>query len=369
MFELKKGPTGRIQNLRQVLSAVSRADVLEAISNFSFESAAAFGFADSTDFDLLHEGTAFPPKAVLGLASARAVGRPLTSDEFSGGEKSACFQILRALGFQIEPKQRPNIKPGVPTGASEPCFPFEVGKEYVRLDIFKIIGIEDPGGGNWYTGYTSHGEDWFIFCGVGAAGRTGHDYGNHFDGNDLVWYGKTNASLRNASIQRLLASSRRVYIFCRDDNRKPFKFAGLGTAKHFRDVKPVEVTWELHPITAGPDVIAEEIVAPGPVYEGAKKVITVNAYERDRTARDRCIEHWGLRCVACDFDFGETYGSIGAGFIHVHHLRPISEIGEQYRLDPVEDLRPVCPNCHAMLHRGNPVLSIEKLREIIKKLV
>jgi 5-methylcytosine-specific restriction protein A len=68
-------------------------------------------------------------------------------------------------------------------------------------------------------------------------------------------------------------------------------------------------------------------------------------------------------------DFEETYGQLGRGFIHVHHIVPIATIGKEYKLDPVNDLVPVCPNCHAMLHHGaeGHVLTIEELKEIIKK--
>ncbi len=61
------------------------------------------------------------------------------------------------------------------------------------------------------------------------------------------------------------------------------------------------------------------------------------------------------------FNLGEQYGEIGQGFIHVHHLKQLSDVGEGYEVDPVADLRPVCPNCHAMLHRNNPPLSIDEL--------
>ena len=63
--------------------------------------------------------------------------------------------------------------------------------------------------------------------------------------------------------------------------------------------------------------------------------------------------------------FGIIYGVIGDGYIHVHHLRALSEIREEYVVDPKIDLRPVCPNCHAMLHRRKPMLSIEELKEIL----
>ncbi|RTL88140.1 MAG: hypothetical protein EKK29_06100 [Hyphomicrobiales bacterium] len=110
----------------------------------------------------------------------------------------------------------------------------------------------------------------------------------------------------------------------------------------------------------------EEITAPKAVPEGARKTVVVNAYERNPEARDLCIEKWGVTCSVCDFNFEDAYGEIGNGFIHVHHLIPLSTIGEEYELDPESDLRPVCPNCHAMLHRKKTVLSIEKLKDIIK---
>lgn len=59
------------------------------------------------------------------------------------------------------------------------------------------------------------------------------------------------------------------------------------------------------------------------------------------------------------------YGPEFAGFIHVHHLRPLSGIGGGYVVDPVEDLRPVCPNCHAVIHHGGRLRSIEEVRHLL----
>jgi hypothetical protein len=95
--------------------------------------------------------------------------------------------------------------------------------------------------------------------------------------------------------------------------------------------------------------------------EGATRQVTVNAYERNPAARSDCINHWGYSCVVCGFDFGVRYGLLGRDFIHVHHLLPIATLGGEYTIDPVQDLRPVCPNCHAMLHRTEPPLSIDQL--------
>lgn len=101
------------------------------------------------------------------------------------------------------------------------------------------------------------------------------------------------------------------------------------------------------------------------LVEGAKKQITVNVYERNTRARQLCIEKYGYQCCVCDFNFEEYYGEVGKGFIEVHHLIPLSEVRKEYEVDPVNDLRPLCSNCHVMIHRGN--FSIEELRNRIRK--
>jgi len=112
---------------------------------------------------------------------------------------------------------------------------------------------------------------------------------------------------------------------------------------------------------------AEEISDEVLYYEGAVKRVNVNRYERDVEARAICIQKYGARCSVCGFDFGEKFGDIGRGFIHVHHLVPLSTIREGYEVDPIKDLRPICPNCHAMIHRKNPPYTIEELKTILRR--
>jgi predicted HNH restriction endonuclease len=99
--------------------------------------------------------------------------------------------------------------------------------------------------------------------------------------------------------------------------------------------------------------------------EGGISLTTVSVYERNPQARASCIEHYGAICSVCGFDFGRTYGELGHGYIQVHHLTPLSSITQEHAVDPVHDLRPVCPNCHAMLHRHEPPLEISELKAII----
>lgn len=105
------------------------------------------------------------------------------------------------------------------------------------------------------------------------------------------------------------------------------------------------------------------------IYEGARVSVNVNKYERSSMARCKCIEYHGCICNVCGIDFEKVYGEIGKGFIHVHHIKPMSEINNEYIINYKEDLIPVCPNCHAMLHRkiNNRNMTVNELRELIKK--
>ena len=72
-----------------------------------------------------------------------------------------------------------------------------------------------------------------------------------------------------------------------------------------------------------------------------------------------------LACEACDFDFEKRYGSLGAGFAECHHTLPLSESAAR-RATKLTDLVIVCANCHRMLHRSRPMLSIEALRRALR---
>ena len=84
--------------------------------------------------------------------------------------------------------------------------------------------------------------------------------------------------------------------------------------------------------------------------------------KKNHSARKKCINHYGCTCFVCNFDFEAEYGALGRSFIHAHHLIELSTIRAEYTVDPIKDLRPLCPNCHAMIHRKRPALSIDELR-------
>ena len=100
-------------------------------------------------------------------------------------------------------------------------------------------------------------------------------------------------------------------------------------------------------------------------FEGAAVTVMVNRYERDRAARSKCIAHYGCSCNACGINLASVYGAAADGFIHVHHVKPISTVNAEYELDPICDLRPLCPNCHAIAHLRREPYSIEEIKSMM----
>ena len=104
------------------------------------------------------------------------------------------------------------------------------------------------------------------------------------------------------------------------------------------------------------------------LYTEGKKIISLNnRYERNKYAREKCIEIHGVNCKICDFNFEEKYGEHAKGFIHVHHIKKISDISHEYIVDPESDLIPLCPNCHSVVHMNKfQEMSIDEIKRLIK---
>ncbi|MFG0604856.1 HNH endonuclease [Vibrio mimicus] len=101
------------------------------------------------------------------------------------------------------------------------------------------------------------------------------------------------------------------------------------------------------------------------LFEGTKFSVMSTAFERSPIARSQCIARYGYNCAACRINMESKYGIIGKEYIHVHHRTDLALKGGAHAVNPIEDLIPLCPNCHAMIHREKPAMSLEKLKKIL----
>ena len=134
-----------------------------------------------------------------------------------------------------------------------------------------------------------------------------------------------------------------------------------GTIMTFGKIDPEHETLILPLLTASTVNTTDEVPESQSYVEGASCTIVVNAFERDSAARKACLDHYGCNCRVCGFNFEETFGALGKGYIHVHHKVPLADIRQEYKVNPLTDLIPLCANCHAMIHRRRPTLTLEEL--------
>jgi len=202
--------------------------------------------------------------------------------------------------------------------------------------------------------------------------------------------GRRTLSPRNKEVQALSAYLRALP--WHDDHSETFRNAA-GTATKLRQLKSYEEELEpvgmsihrgaqalarryrdqpqeVHRLAAAirADVTAR-LAPPLPddhaATEGARHLVVHEQVERDRGLVDRKLSHvraatGQLACEVCGFDFERTYGALGRDFAECHHLLPLGSGGP--RETRLEDLAVVCANCHRMLHRRSPPLSVADLR-------
>lgn len=159
--------------------------------------------------------------------------------------------------------------------------------------------------------------------------------------------------LREGVLGKVHWSTQRSGIFVPDECAQALEEAW----EYFLDLDDVELLIVNH----------EEIEDSTEYIEGATVSRHVNAYERNVKARQACIDHFGTNCSVCGFSFGGFFGEQVEEYIQVHHIVPLSEIQQEYVVDPLTDLRPVCCNCHAMLHHPSLPDDISSLKEVVQK--
>lgn len=133
----------------------------------------------------------------------------------------------------------------------------------------------------------------------------------------------------------------------------------------FETQNKADVVSELINIVVGMVLSLLEIDYVG-FEEGKEEIVKHKRYERNPINRELCLSIKGYKCAVCGFDFEKAYGKIGRHFIEVHHVKPVSTLGEGYIIDPAKDLVPLCSNCHSMVHKKNPPYTVDELKYIME---
>ncbi len=150
------------------------------------------------------------------------------------------------------------------------------------------------------------------------------------------------------------------------DNDFKLTFDALNTVKVSLDYRRGEAQYDLQHFF---EILFSVILLIFPYYtegefEGEEYLDTSVKYERSKINRSICLAFHGYSCKACGIDLHQKYGEIAREFIEVHHIKPVSTAGYD-RLDPINDLVPLCPNCHSIVHKRNPPITIEELKQIL----
>lgn len=124
---------------------------------------------------------------------------------------------------------------------------------------------------------------------------------------------------------------------------------------------------ELHSGTVGQEDEPDEDGLTTSLVEGGKKITYSTRYERRPELRHAAVRLHGTTCFCCDLSMENIYGDKASGFIHIHHLKPLSLLPGPQPVCPQTDLVPVCPNCHAMIHLGGQLRSVDEIRDMLGK--
>lgn len=340
---------------------ITREHLLAAIETIDRE-----GYDDrfeSTRFDVTHRGRKYPPKQVVRIAAQLATGQKI---DFSGGVETNSF--LEQHGFEIVAKG---------TFSARAFLLIWNPKKWKWIDRADAIAQVETSGmffDRWSVGNRTDlppgSRIYLMRLGKHPKGLVGSGWSTSAPERTVHWAGSKAAAGRKALYVGVEFDvlAQEPILSAEELSKPPFdrfqswlpQSSGLELPSEI--AQALDKSWAQRTPSHSVFKLAQSNLYP----EGAKRQASVVVYERDPRARIACIEHYGLNCFICGFDFREVYGEAFDRCIHVHHLQQVSDMGGTYFVDPIEDLRPVCPNCHAALHyRRSKPYTVDELKQFI----
>jgi hypothetical protein len=360
------------------LSAISSAaPIRRAIAEFDAIGRDAFlakyGFGRSSGYMVEVDGRLYDSKPLLGAAHqwASPDGLPLPHHAFDGG-MSQSVKVLERLGFTV---RRVGADAPEPTPAARTYLLTWNPANWPwpdRPDVLRRVRDGESVAMRWSAGNTTTipvGARVFLLRQgptprglMGSGWATGPvERGAHWD-PDRAARGERPPYVPFV-FDTLLDPAADALLVPEDFPPGPaadvyWRPPASGTSLPAAAAAQLEALWAAHTgAGAGPRPIGG-VDAELSAFEGARRQHFVTHRSRERSLRAAKLAAaraamGALRCEVpgCGFDFEARYGTLGAGFAHVHHLRPLASLGDGAHTT-LADLAVVCANCHAMIHLG-----------------
>lgn len=299
---------------------------------------------ESTRYTLHYEGVNYPPKYVISIANVFANGSVYSPSLFSGGVETNNF--LSRIGFNIIENKNSketsilNVPPLQPVSRSREYYLYDESKR--DKSVYEYL-------------FNSESHRWIDehILELNAVESRGYQAMGilHFIGLKSVHKGIfSEMSLDDA-------------IIILEEQDSDFSLV----IQCLYRLNQIEENQNLQDVITN-DIESEKAEEESYYTDGSVKSYYGMRYERNPENRKRAIEIHGLSCVVCGFNFEKVYGERGKDFIEVHHVNPLSTIGEEVKIDPKVDLVPVCSNCHRMIHRKKDnILTVQQLQMFLNR--
>lgn len=240
---------------------------------------------------------------------------------------------------------------------------------YSRNDLKKLFEIKDATINNGIFKPKDHSSIWLFVTKNKTPDRT--EYYDDFDGQILIFEGQTTGRTDKLILDHEKQNNE-IILFYRDKKGEHanYAFKYLGRFQYISYKKDNPKRFTLHALDLGISDFGEqekfeETVPEIELIKGTERTRVQTYYERNPRLRSEALKLHGTKCYACGFDFGEKYGVHGEGFIEIHQLHPVTKNEGEKSINPINDLIPLCSNCHRMVHRKTEMLSIDELKSIL----
>lgn len=304
-----------------------------------------YGFMNAKRYWLVHDGKSYPSKAIAGVAHKFVAGQTLlASPTFTGGEGTV-VKKLKQLGYSIEvSRQKPQDLGQNPrwtrdevvlalnlymTNPASPPRKESAEVETLSALLNKMHRLKGTVGKDTLRNANGVYLKMMNFRSMDptfvAQGKAGMSSASELDQQVWTYYfGKQKELAADAAI-----------ITAAIENADEVKVARLPTADPYEGEEGGVITRLHKRYERDPKLVAEK--------------------------RKEAMSKGDLRCQVCKFDYGKSYGELGAGYIEVHHINPLHQLKQKGKTK-LSDLALLCANCHRMAHRKRVPLSLDEIR-------